>query len=70
MSTETVKDSVTRRKAILGLIRSRPSITISEIAIVQKVSSRTIERDLDWLKGRGLVAREGSRYDGRWIVME
>ena len=32
-----------------------PSITSPEIAIIQKVSVRTIERDFDWLKDRGII---------------
>ena len=37
---------------------------------MQKVSARTIERDFDWLKDRGIIVREGSRSDGRWIVVD
>lgn len=70
LSKESSKGSVIRRNAILDLIRSNPSITIPEIAIIQKVSTRTIERDLDWLKDRGIIAREGSRSDGQWIIVE
>ena len=51
-------------------MRNNPSLTIPEIAIIQKVSTRTIERDFDWLKDRGVIVREGSRSDGRWIVVE
>ena len=70
LSKESSKGSMIRRKTILDLIRSNPSITIPEIAIIQKVSARTIERDFDWLKDRGIIVREGSRSDGRWIVTE
>ena len=70
LSREASKGSVIRRNAILDLIRSNPAITIPEIAIIQKVSTRTIERDLDWLKDRGIIIREGSRTDGRWIIVD
>ena len=70
LSKESSKGTMIRRKTILDLIRSNPSITIPEIAIIQKVSARTIERDFDWLKDRGIIVREGSRSDGRWIVTE
>ena len=70
LSRESSKGSDIRRNAILDLIRSNPSITIPEIAIIQKVSTRTIERDLDWLKDRGIIAREGSRSDGQWVIVE
>ena len=70
LSRESSKGSEIRRNAILDLIRSNPSITIPEIAIIQKVSTRTIERDLDWLKDRGIIAREGSRSDGQWVIVE
>ena len=70
LSKESSKGSMIRRKTILDLIRSNPSITIPEIAIIQKVSTRTIERDFDWLKDRGIIVREGSRSDGRWIAVK
>ena len=70
LSKESSKGTMIRRKTILDLIRSNPSITIPEIAIIQKVSARTIERDFDWLKDRGIIVREGSRSDGRWITVE
>ena len=70
LSKESLRNSKIRRNAILDLIRSNPSITIPEIAIMQKVSARTIERDFDWLKDRGIVVREGSRSEGRWIVVD
>ena len=70
LSRESSKGSVIRRNAILDLIRSNPFITIPEIAIIQKVSARTIERDFDWLKDKGIIIREGSRTDGRWIIVD
>ena len=70
MSKESLRNSEIRRNAILDLIRSNPSITIPELAIMQKVSARTIERVFDWLKDRGIIVREGSRSDGRWIVVD
>ena len=69
LSKGSSKGSMIRRNAILDLIRSNPAITIPEIAIIQKVSTRTIERDFDWLKDRGIIDREGSRSDGRWIIV-
>ena len=59
LSKESSKGSVTRRNAILDLIRSNQTITIPEIAIIQKVSARTMERDFDWLKDKGIIIREG-----------
>ena len=35
---------------------------------MQKVSSRTIERDYYWLKDKGIIFREEARSDGRWII--
>ena len=70
LSKESSKGSVIRRNAILDLIRSNPSITIPEIAIIQKISTYTIEIDFDWVKDRGIIIREGSRTDGRWIIVD
>ena len=70
LSKESSNGTIIRRNAILDLIRSNPAITIPEIAIIQKVSARTIERDFDWLKDKGIIIREGSRTDGRWIIVD
>ena len=72
LSKESSKSPVIRRNTILDLIRSNPTITIPEIAIIQKVSARTIERDFDWLEDKGIIIREGSRADGdgRWIIVD
>ena len=48
-----------RRQAILALIKKNPSISAAEIALVLDVSTRTIERDFDWLREHGIVDRSG-----------
>ncbi|MCF0187057.1 MAG: HTH domain-containing protein [Bacteroidaceae bacterium] len=44
-------------------------ITAATLAERFSVDERTIQRDLQELQKRGLIAREGGRKNGRWIVV-
>ena len=55
---------------LFSLIREKPEITAGEIAIILEVSARTIERDLNWLKERAIIKRQGGAKNGIWIVEE
>lgn len=66
---ETPRDSTLRRNAILDLIKHHPEMTAAEIVLIQNVSARTIERDIDWLKSKGIIIREGSRSAGKWVII-
>ena len=59
-----------RRQAILALIKKNPSISAAEIALVLDVSTRTIERDFDWLREHGIVDRSGGARGGSWIIIK
>ena len=58
-----------RRRKILSLLRSNPTISAHEIALVLNVSTRTIERDLEWLKKAGAIMRDGADFGGKWVVL-
>ena len=58
-----------RRWKILSLLRLNPTISAHEIALVLNVSTRTIERDLEWLKKAGAIMRDGADCGGKWVVL-
>lgn len=59
-----------RRQAIVGLIRSNPSITVDEIAEKLDVNEKTIRRDLKDLRDNNIIRREGGNYGGRWVILK
>ncbi len=70
-SIETVGQTVEEQKTsekIVDLMNSNPHITIDELAIETGVSTRTIERNIGKLQTNGVIQREGSRKDGKWLI--
>lgn len=69
--TQNVTQNVTVNKteqAVLELLKLYPDYTREELANATSKTIRTIQRVLNSLRDKGLVAREGSDKDGRWIV--
>lgn len=56
-------------KQIIEQLKSNPSLTISELAKILKVSSKTVYRSLNKLKILEKVARRGNDKDGYWEVL-
>lgn len=59
-----------RALAILALMRSNPQISSVELAESLKVTARTIERDIAWMRETKKIARQGSDKGGEWIVLD
>jgi DNA-binding transcriptional ArsR family regulator len=55
-------------KQIVQLIKDDPKTTTDKVAQYLGVSKRTAERRMDELKDQGLIRREGSSRNGRWVV--
>lgn len=51
-------------------IRIKPEITRQEMMGILKVSDRTISRALKRLQDLHVITREGSRKNGRWIILK
>ena len=67
--TEDVTKNVTeRQKKLLALTKLNPTISQDDMALELGVTRRTIARDIDDLKGKGLIDREGGDFGGRWIA--
>jgi len=52
----------------LSLIKQNPAISQDILAEELGVTRRTIVRDLDDLKEKGIIDREGGRNKGQWII--
>jgi ATP-dependent DNA helicase RecG len=57
-----------RRKVTLDFIKMNNKISATEIAEILKVNSKTIKRDLQQLKNKGIIERVGSERGGYWKI--
>lgn len=77
MPTDGIKDGTKngtkevseRQVLILGLIQEDGTITIPQLVQKTEISRRTILRELVVLQEKGILAREGGRKNGRWVIM-
>lgn len=60
----SVKSSV----KIVELMSLNSNITIPELASTLNISTRAIEKQIQKLKERGIVWRQGSAQNGKWVV--
>jgi len=69
---DNVVDNVVdkRHKKILSLLKENNKLSAQELSVHLKVSSRTIQRDLDKLKVNGKIERVGSEKNGHWKIIE
>ena len=58
-----------RQKMIVKFIKMNNKISTTEIAELLKVTSKTIKRDLQKLKERGIIERKGSEKGGYWEIL-
>jgi ATP-dependent DNA helicase RecG len=56
-------------KEIMVLVKSNPTLTISDMARKMDVTSRTIEREVAKLRSAKKIARIGGKRFGHWIVL-
>jgi ATP-dependent DNA helicase RecG len=64
------EDLTERQKKILEIIKLNYSISAKELSIKLKNHDRTIERDLEKLKSKKIIKREGGDRGGYWIVIK
>jgi ATP-dependent DNA helicase RecG len=55
-------------RAILDFLKDNPNATQNAIAVAIGRSLRSVKTDIDALKEKGLLEREGARRNGRWVV--
>jgi len=78
---DVIKELSERQKVIIEMISANPFLSAKTISekISEKtsektsekftVSDRTIENDLAQLKKKGILAREGGRKEGKWVII-
>ena len=73
-SNESSEKSSERKKKsserILELIRQKPTISASEIAMEIDMSSRGVEKQIRKLREAGLIKRVGADFGGHWEILE
>lgn len=55
---------------ILGSFRENSSITIEELAALIGITERSVERNIQSLREKGLLRRIGGRKEGHWEVLD
>ena len=65
-----VKELSDRQYLMLRFITLDDTITIDEMIQKMKVSPITVKRDLADLQAKGIIAREGGRKNGRWVILK
>lgn len=63
---KNVTDVTDRQHAIINLIKEHTNMTTTQMAERLGVTKRTILRDIEALKGKGLITRIGSEKTGYW----
>jgi len=58
-----------RQRVILNLIEENAYVTIPEMSRKTGVVDRTVKRDIENLQTKGIITREGSRKEGRWVII-
>ena len=69
VTKDVTKQLSDRQKFILQLIENDAFVTTNEMSQKTGVTTRTIKRDLEYLQELRILAREGGRKEGRWIIM-
>lgn len=68
---DTVIENLTdKEQTVIHLIRRKPSITVSEIAVSMGVSAKTAEQAIKSLKEKGIIQREGAKKNGNWVILK
>lgn len=69
VANDVVKELTEHQTVILKLIQENPTLSASEMSQKTGMVTRTIQRDLADLQRKGVLVREGSRKDGRWVII-
>jgi predicted HTH transcriptional regulator len=68
VTKDVTKELTERQRIIMEMIMENALVTIPEMSQKTGVTTRTIKRDLEAMQSKGILAREGGRKDGQWIV--
>ena len=68
VTKDVTKELSERQKLILKMIEDDAYVTVVDMSQKTGVVTRTIKRDLEYLRSQGIIAREGGRKEGRWVI--
>lgn len=57
------------QRAILASIEHNPQITTKDLSAEVGISSRSVRDNLKTMSDRGIIAREGTRKVGKWVIL-
>lgn len=57
------------QRAILASIGRNPQITTKDLSAEVGISSRSVRDNLKTMSDRGIIAREGTRKVGKWVIL-
>ncbi len=66
--SDDVTDVTDRQHTIINMVKQTPAISTTQMAEKLGVTKRTILRDIEALKGKGLITRIGSEKTGYWEI--
>ena len=67
---KNITDVTDRQHAIINLIKEHTNMTTTQMAERLGVTKRTILRDIESLKKKGLISRVGSEKTGYWELKQ
>ena len=70
VNVAVIKKLSTTEQAILEHLRVSPELSAKELAALLHKTPRTIQRNMNSLKEKGILRREGSDRSGKWIVLK
>ena len=68
VTKDVTKELSERQKLILKMIEDDAYVTVVDMSQKTGVVTRTIKRDLEYLRSQGIIAREGGRKEGHWVI--
>ena len=57
-----------RELEVVEILQNNQGLTVEEVAVIMKLSKRTVERIFATLKQQGIIEKYGSKKSGTWIV--
>lgn len=66
---DDLKELTERQLLIYRLIQADDLITIQELTVKTSASDRSVRRDIQILRQKGLLKREGGRKQGHWVIL-
>lgn len=67
VNVAVIKKLSTTEQAILEHLRVSPELSAKELAALLHKTPRTIQRNMNSLKEKGILRREGSDRSGKWL---